>query len=75
MKGLHKKLDTASLGLEMGGAVALGYFVGTWVDSTYEIAPYGSVFFMVVGIGAAIKALVRVSKSYRREIAQGGHEA
>tara|TARA_B100000674_G_scaffold353484_2_gene296542 strand:+ start:160 stop:387 length:228 start_codon:yes stop_codon:yes gene_type:complete len=75
LKGLHKKLDTASLGLEMGGAVALGYFVGTWVDDTYGVAPYGSAFFMVVGVGAAIKALVRVSKSYRREIAQQGGEA
>ena len=70
MNGLHKKLDTASLGLEMGGAVALGYFVGQWVDTTFELAPFGSIFFMVVGFGAAIKALVRVSKSYRREIAQ-----
>ena len=75
MKGLHKKLDTASLGLEMGGAVALGYFVGTWVDRTFEVAPYGSAFFMVVGFGAAVKALVRVAKSYRKEITKQGGEA
>jgi F0F1-type ATP synthase assembly protein I len=75
LKGLHKKLDTASLGLEMGGAVALGYFVGTWVDEAYGLAPYGSAFFMLVGFGAAAKALIRVAKSYKKEIAQQGGEA
>ena len=70
MKPLYQRIDTASLGLEMGGAVALGYFVGTWVDKSLEIAPWGSVFFMVVGFGTAIKAFARVVSRYRREIAE-----
>lgn len=70
MKALHQRIDTASLGLEMGGAVGLGYFVGSWVDKSLEVAPWGSVFFIIVGFGTAIKAFARVVSRYRREIAQ-----
>lgn len=67
-KRFNQTLNTSSLGLEMGGAVALGYFVGTWADKAFDLAPWGSVFFMIVGFGTAIKAFVRVAARYRREI-------
>jgi len=56
------KADIASIGLEMGGCVIVGYFIGDWFDGRFDLAPWGTAFFLVCGFGAAVKGLLRVVK-------------
>jgi F0F1-type ATP synthase assembly protein I len=56
------RADIASIGLEMGGCVIAGYFIGSWFDGRFDLAPWGTAFFLVCGFGAAVKGLVRVVK-------------
>ena len=71
---LHQRIDTSSVGLEIGGCVAVGYFLGTWVDGQFASAPWGTVLFVLFGFGAAAKGVLRVVRRYRREIATAQEE-
>ena len=59
---LQDRADIASIGLEMGGCVIVGYLIGDWVDGRFELAPWGTAFFLLCGFGAAVKGLIRVVK-------------
>lgn len=52
-----KGARTASVGLEMGVAVAIGAGIGYWLDSKYGWSPYGVLIGTFFGVGAAAKAL------------------
>jgi F0F1-type ATP synthase assembly protein I len=55
-----------SVGIEIAVAVAIGYFGGTYLDHKLGTRPWLTIFGLVIGVGAAIKALVRVTRTYRR---------
>ena len=59
-------LGAASLGIEMGAAVAVGYFVGHWLDGQLGTAPYGMLFVLLCGVGAGFRSLWRVVANTRR---------
>jgi F0F1-type ATP synthase assembly protein I len=59
------KADIASIGLEMGGCVIAGYFIGSWIDGRFDLAPWGTVVFLLFGFGAAVKGLWRVGQKAR----------
>jgi len=60
------KAGMASIGIEMGGCVTVGYLMGSWVDGQLGSEPWGTYFFLVCGVGAAIKGLVRVVRKAQR---------
>lgn len=66
----RRRLEASSLGLEMGGAVAVGYFAGDWVDRRFGTEPWGLVFFLTAGFGAAVKALLRVVRRTKEDLAR-----
>ena len=47
-------------------AIAIGYFGGGWLDRKLGTAPWLTYIGFLAGIGAAIKALVRVTRDYRK---------
>lgn len=51
-------------------AIAIGYFGGTYLDRWLGTTPWLTWLGFGVGVGAAVKALVRVTKQYTR--ASGG---
>jgi F0F1-type ATP synthase assembly protein I len=59
------KADISSIGLEMGGCVIAGYFIGTWLDGRFDLAPWGTIIFLVFGFGAALKGVIRVARKAR----------
>ena len=68
MKQLGQQLTVSALGIEMGAAVGVGYFLGHWVDGELGTRPWGMLFLLLCGIGAAFKGLMReVRKAQRRE--------
>lgn len=66
MKDWKDNADIASVGLEMGGCVAVGYFLGSWFDGQFGSEPWGMALFLFCGFGAAFKGLLRVAKRARR---------
>lgn len=61
---------TGAVGIEIAAAIGIGYLGGNYLDHKLGTQPWLSYVGLAAGIGAAIKALVRVTRAYRRE--QGG---
>jgi ATP synthase protein I len=60
---------TGAVGIEVAVAIAIGAFGGQWLDRKLGTTPWLTYFGFAAGIGAAIKALVRVTREYRRKYA------
>ncbi|HHH31728.1 MAG TPA: AtpZ/AtpI family protein [Polyangiaceae bacterium] len=67
-KQLKESGGAAALGIEMGLAVALGYFMGHWLDGRFETTPYLTYFGLFIGLAAAFKGIYRVSRRYRMKL-------
>ena len=61
---------TGAVGIEVAAAIAIGYFEGQWLDRKFATAPIITVIGFLAGIGAAIKALVRVTRDYKKKLSQ-----
>ena len=59
--------NTGAVGIEIAVAVILGYYGGRFLDRKLGTEPWISYAGLLAGIGAAIKALVRVVRMYRRD--------
>jgi F0F1-type ATP synthase assembly protein I len=59
--------NTGAVGIEIAAAVAIGYFGGNYLDHKFGTQPWLMYLGLFAGVGAAIKALVRVSRAYRRD--------
>jgi ATP synthase protein I len=57
---------TGAVGIEVAVAIAIGYFGGGWLDRKLGTAPWLTYIGFLAGIGAAIKALIRVTRDYRQ---------
>jgi ATP synthase protein I len=66
---------TGAVGIEVAVAIAIGYFGGQWLDRKFGTAPWLTIIGFAAGIGAAIKALVRVARDYRKRFADDAHPA
>jgi ATP synthase protein I len=58
---------TGAVGIEVAVAIIIGYFGGRYLDQKFQTTPWISYLGLCAGIGAAIKALVRVVRNYRRD--------
>jgi ATP synthase protein I len=61
---------TGAVGIEIAVAIAIGYFGGHYLDRKFGTQPWLSYLGLLAGVGAAVKALVRVTRQYRRD--EGG---
>jgi F0F1-type ATP synthase assembly protein I len=61
--------NTGAVGIEIAVAVFIGYYGGRFLDRKLGTEPWISYAGLLAGIGAAIKALLRVIRSYRRDVA------
>lgn len=59
-----------SLGLEMGLAVFVGWWIGQWLDGRFGTKPYLMLLFLGCGIAAAFKGLFRAAKQTKRAAAE-----
>ena len=58
----------ASVGLEMGICVVLGYLIGWKLDQWLETDPYLTIFWIVVGFGAAFKAVFDAYREAKKDL-------
>ncbi len=59
---------TGAVGLEIAAAIGIGYFGGQYLDRRLGTVPWLTWVGFAAGIGAAIKALVRVVRSYQKSL-------
>jgi ATP synthase protein I len=60
--------SASALGLEIIGVLAVGWLGGKWVDGKLGTEPWFFGIGLVAGVGAAIKALHRVTKAYKKSL-------
>ncbi len=71
-KGESRKMfrtaaQVGAVGLEMGIAVAVGYFLGNWIDGKLDTTPLFGLLGLGAGVGAAGKALWRTARKLSKE--------
>ncbi len=59
---------TGAVGLEIAAAIGIGYFGGQFLDHKLGTTPWLTWVGFAAGIGAAVKALVRVVRSYQKSL-------
>jgi ATP synthase protein I len=62
---------TGAVGLEIAVAIVIGYLGGTYLDRKLGTQPWLMYIGILAGIGAAIKALIRVARDYKRDSDRG----
>ena len=63
--------SAGAIGFEIAVAISIGYFGGTFLDKKFGTKPWLMYFGLLVGVGAAIKALVRLTRDYKRSSGGG----
>lgn len=59
-KMLKSGAKYSAVGFEIAACLLLGYFGGSWLDGKLATSPYLAVAGGLIGLGAAIKVLVRL---------------
>ena len=66
--------STGAVGLEIAVAIGIGYLGGQYLDRKLGSAPWFMWVGFAAGVGAGIKALVRVVRSYKKSLAEEAEE-
>lgn len=69
-KMLRATGTTSALGLEIAAYIAVAFLGGEHLDKQLGTAPWLKWILFVGGLGAAVRALVRVARSYQRSLAR-----
>ncbi|MDP8254578.1 MAG: AtpZ/AtpI family protein [Candidatus Alcyoniella australis] len=62
----RKAGSLGAVGLEMGIAVAFGYFIGNALDDWLGTSPWLTIFWVIAGVGAGFKALLMATRKARK---------
>lgn len=62
---LVSKFSTA--GLEMGFSVVIGLIMGIYLDSYLKTDPWMTIVFLIFGVVAAFRVIIRIAKEGRQE--------
>lgn len=57
----------ATIGLEMGFSVIIGLLIGIYLDRYFNTTPWMTIIFLLFGIAAAFRAMIRVAKESQQE--------
>ena len=69
---LYDGLSASSAGLELGIAVAIGALFGRWLDGKLGTAPWRLLVFLLLGLGAGVRGVLRaVARAERADRAHG----
>lgn len=69
-RGAYQNLSASSIGLELGLAVAIGLLVGWWLDQHLGTQPWLMLLWLVFGLIAGFRGVVRAIKREDRIAAQ-----
>lgn len=66
-KRIRMMTSYATLPFVLGVPPIVGWYVGSWLDHYFDIAPYGKYGFLVIGIISGIREAIRMIKLYKDE--------
>jgi F0F1-type ATP synthase assembly protein I len=67
-------LTNGAVGIELAAYLTLPFLGGQWLDGRLGTAPWLKWTGAIVGIGAAINALVRVVREYNQALKKDAHD-
>jgi ATP synthase protein I len=62
--------STGALGIEIAVAIGIGYLGGQYLDRKLGVAPWLTWLGFAAGVGASVKAVIRVMRSYQKSLEQ-----
>ena len=62
--------STGAVGIEIAVAIGIGYFGGQYLDRKLGMTPWLTWVGFAAGVGASIKALIRVVRTYKKSLEQ-----
>ncbi|TAL17459.1 AtpZ/AtpI family protein [bacterium] len=57
----------SAIGLEMGFSVIIGLVIGSFLDEYFHTYPWQTLFWLICGTAAGMRALYRAAKGIERE--------
>jgi ATP synthase protein I len=60
-------LRYSAVGMEMGIAVGLGYWAGSWLDGKFGTEPYLMMLMLLFGIAAGFKGIIDAARRSMRD--------
>jgi ATP synthase protein I len=63
-------LSAGAVGLELGMSVVIGILVGMWLDSRLGTSPWLLLLFLVLGVVAGFRGVLRAVKRVDRAVAE-----
>lgn len=57
----------SAVGLEMGLSVVIGLLMGIYLDRYLKTEPWMTIIFLLFGVAAAFRVMVRVARESSRE--------
>jgi ATP synthase protein I len=69
-RGAHQTLSASSVGLELGLSVAIGLLIGWWLDQHLGTEPWLMLLWLVFGLTAGFRGVVRAVKRADRAAEQ-----
>lgn len=61
--------------MELAISVAVGYFIGDWLDERFDTRPWLGLVFIMLGIAAGFRNLLRAARKAMREDAEADARA
>ena len=72
--GWYSAAEASAIGIEIIVALGLGWYIGSRIDRRLHTVPWFTIFFVLLGVGAAIKAMVRVVRQYQKDTSDEGND-
>lgn len=63
-KGMMRYMKYSVIGIEIAGSIAVGGFIGYWLDEKLGTDPWMLILWLIFGIIAGFRSLFRMSKQY-----------
>lgn len=57
----------AMLPFLLGIPPIIGWYIGTWLDNTFDISPYGRYGLLILGFISGMREVYRIIKKYKDE--------
>jgi len=67
LKKSSRILRYSSLGLEMGIAAGIGFFIGQWLDKHFRTEPWLTLVFTLFGVAAGFRSVIRLTMEELRK--------
>jgi ATP synthase protein I len=67
VRQVYEAASASSIGLELGLAVVIGWAMGHWIDGKAGTDPLFMIIFLLLGIAAGFKGVLRVARQAKRD--------